>query len=317
MKPHIIYTPDYDIHFFGLEKLHPFDSRKYSRAWNVVHEQLGDKLSRHTINPPNPISDEDLLLVHTQEYLDSLTHSQNVATALEFPVLASLPFPLVKSRLITPMKLATTGTVMAAEKAVQDSIAINLSGGYHHASSNKGEGFCLFADIPIAIEKLRQSGALAPDDKALIIDLDAHQGNGYERVYHDQKNGVTIFDMYNMMIYPQDEFAEQRIDYDIRVSSGLNDEQYMSVLETGLPKLLKEHSDAKIAFYIAGTDIYKHDQLGRFKVSEEGVVLRDKYVLDSLVEADIPTVMVLGGGYSSVSYRMVASTLHYVLTKWG
>ncbi|GAB4309073.1 MAG: histone deacetylase [Phototrophicales bacterium] len=316
IDPKIIYTPDYDIHFLGIEKLHPFDTRKFSRAYNLLNEQFGDQLKQRTIRPESEIIDDDLRIVHTAGYLASLKSASVVARALELPLLATVPYLVLNSRLLSPMRLGVQGTVIAAYEAMQNGLAINLAGGYHHASSAKGEGFCLYADIPLAIEKLRQDGLLQPHQQAIIIDLDAHQGNGYERVYH-QDNRNFIFDVYNQMIYPMDAFARERIDYAIPLNSGCNGRLYMDLIRHKLPEALQRVKTPGIAFYIAGTDIYEGDLLGNLKVSEADVIARDQFVLNTLMAANIPTVMVLGGGYSKESYEMIAATVGYVLETWG
>jgi histone deacetylase 11 len=316
IDPKIISSPDYDIHFFGIEMLHPFDSRKYSRAWQALKRHYGDEVLWRTIQPQDEVSDADLRLVHTQDYLDTLRTPAVIARALEFMMLASIPYTLLRNRLVRPMRLATEGTILAAKEAMQGGLAINLSGGYHHASAEQGEGFCLFADVPVAIEKLRKEKLLKPEQQAVILDLDAHQGNGHERVYHG-KNGVFIFDIYNQSIYPRDEYALERVDYGVGVNSGVNGRMYMDLLKRKLPEALDRAKNPGVAFYIAGTDIVKGDVLGGMKVSEDALLERDKLVIDRVVERGIPLVIVLGGGYSKASFRMVARMAGYVLERYG
>jgi histone deacetylase 11 len=316
IQPHIIYTPDYDIHFMGLENLHPFDSRKYSRAWNRLHEEFGTRLEALTIAPPCEISRDELLTVHTPEYLDELKSSHYVAMAVELPFIAAFPMFLIDRHLLRPMRLATMGTLLAAELALQSGIAVNMSGGYHHASASKGEGFCLYSDIALAVVHLRNKGLLAPDDPVLILDLDVHQGNGHERVFlHDP--AVTIMDMYNAGIYPDDRLAMQAIKVNVPLPSGTDEGTYMGILKSKLPVLLDEMPTPKLVLYIAGTDIYTGDQLGMLRVSEDGILRRDSLVFDTFAEWGIPLAMTLGGGYSRESYRFVANAVRYVIQQWG
>lgn len=316
IDPRIIYTPDYDIHFHGLEKLHPFDSRKYSRAWNSLQERFGSGLEERTLAPSGEVSSDDLHLIHHESYLEKLNFNYYVATALEFPFISVFPMKMVEQHILIPMRLGTAGTIQAGELALKHGLVVNFSGGYHHASREKGEGFCLYADVPIAIEKLRATGAIAPDAPALIIDLDIHQGNGHERVYRGD-NRVHIFDMYNRAIYPNDYYARERINCEVRVESGCGDTQYLQLLSDNLPMMLDAQPAPAIAFYIAGTDPYKDDLLGRCLMTMEGVLARDIFVLRALIERGIPTAMVLGGGYSKASYQMVANTVAFILETWG
>ncbi|MFN8371837.1 MAG: histone deacetylase [Anaerolineae bacterium] len=317
INPKIIYSPDYDIHFWGIEKLHPFDTRKYSHAYDLAYITLGNQLQKATLTPTHPVSDDDLCLVHTRAYLESLKSVAILIQALEFAPLAAFPYEVIEERVLTPMRLATSGTIMAAREVLSCGLAINLSGGYHHASADKGEGFTVFSDMSIAILKLRAEGKLSAKDKILLIDLDAHQGNGHERVFHDDPL-VYIFDMYNGSIYPHDSFARKRINWNLSLAPGTRDTQYLNALKDYLPRVLNEVNGVpKMAFYIAGTDIYEHDQLGGLRITENGIFERDRFVLDTLMDAQIPTVMLLAGGYSHDSYRFISRSICYALGTWG
>lgn len=306
--PKVIYSPGYDIHFLGLEKLHPFDSCKYSRTWNALLEQFGDSLQHLSIIPTTPTTEEILLSVHTETYLNQLKNSRFIARALELDSLGILPARILAARVLKPMRLATMGTVIAAQTALETGIAINLSGGYHHASSDRGQGFCIYADIAVAIALLRQRERISHDDSVAIIDLDAHQGNGLERIFYDDP-AVQILDMYNQDIYPNERLAQQRINYNLPLKSGTGDQEYLGILEESLPKFLAQINQPKIAFYNAGTDIYEHDPLGRLKISKQGILSRDRLVFQTLIKAGIPTVMVLSGGYTRESYKLVADSV--------
>ncbi|MBM4423897.1 MAG: histone deacetylase [Chloroflexi bacterium] len=316
VEPVVVYSPDYDLSLWGIERLHPFDGRKFSRAWRETHRVIGDTLARRTIRPPRPAERHELLAIHTEEYLNKLRSPRYLAQVIELPVLAALPMRLLESRVLKPMRLAVMGTMMAAREALRHGVAVNIAGGYHHASREKGEGFCVYADINIAIETLRRSGELiAGQDKVLIIDLDAHQGNGHERISAGDPD-IFIFDIYNRDIFPQDREARARIDRAVPLSSGADDETYIGQLRRHLPAVIRAASGAKIALYIAGTDIYERDLLGGLCVSPEGIRARDRIVLEALIAAEIPVAMLTGGGYSRESYRHIANSLCYIFEKW-
>lgn len=312
-QPKLIYSPRYDIRCFGLEKLHPFDSCKYSRSYHKLSEDVDPKILKQiTITPKQPASKDELLAVHTDTYLQQLNSSQYVASALELSLLANLPNSVQHQFVLAPMRYAVKGTILAAEAALNSGIGINLSGGYHHASKEKGEGFCIYSDIAIAISLLRKNGQLQPDDQVMIIDLDAHQGNGIERIFYDDPQ-VLIFDMYNQAIYPYDTFARERIDYDLPLELGTSDQVYLDLLKENLPLFLEKAGSAKIAFYNAGTDIYESDPLGALKISKQGILERDKFVFHSLLDANIPWAMTLSGGYTQESYQLVADSISYLV----
>jgi histone deacetylase 11 len=160
-KPHqnvkkfsIIFHEKYDISFLGMENLHPFDSKKYGKVFKNLQRSLS--LKKEQFYKPSELNPKDLELVHSKEYLNSLNHSKTIANIAEIPPLKFLPNFALKSFVLTPMKYATSGTVLGAQLALQYGWAINLSGGYHHAKANSGEGFCVFADIPLVVHKLLQ-----------------------------------------------------------------------------------------------------------------------------------------------------------------
>jgi histone deacetylase 11 len=173
----VVYSRHYDITFFGIERLHPFDSRKYGRAWRALLGQFGRGLDARRLTPSGPVSDADLRSVHTDPYLDThLRSPAYLARALEVPPVARAPRWLIDWRVLRPMRWATAGTILAAREALRSGgVVMNLTGGYHHAGPNRGEGFCLYADVGIAVAVLRRDGVLAAGDRVLYVDLDAHQ----------------------------------------------------------------------------------------------------------------------------------------------
>jgi len=314
--PKIIYHPQYNIQFIGLEALHPFDSKKYGRVWKHLYTTFGQSLSTYHLKPTKTISQTELFMVHTANYLHRLTLSTYLAQALEVPLLRYLPAWLINWVILKAMQWATKGTILAMEAAFEHGLAINLSGGYHHAKPTEGEGFCLYADIAIAIAQARQQQLLAETETVLYIDLDAHQGNGVCHCFLDD-NRVQIFDMYNGQIYPSyDEIAQARIDYNIPLPTGCQDAEYLGLLKSNLPNCLSSITQTQaigLAIYTAGTDVYQNDRLGQLAVSQAGILERDLFVLNILRAQNIPTVMLLGGGYTSASYQLVANTVETIL----
>lgn len=311
----VVYSPRYNISFFGIERLHPFDSRKYGRAWNQLRQKFGARLSAHHLSVDRPVSDEELLLVHSPEYLASLRSSSVLARALEIPLLQFLPAWLPRWRVLRPMKWAVRGSVIAAKAALKSGAAINLSGGYHHAKPDQGEGFCVFSDIALIVRQLRHEQLLSPDDAILYVDLDAHQGNGVCYQFADGEH-VFIFDMYNEDIYPRHDFqARNRIDGKIPLPSHCPGDQYLAKLRHALPIFLDSLAKTvpRLAIYNAGTDVFREDQLGRLRLSADDVLARDLYVIQQFQLRGIPYVMLLSGGYSRQSYQLVANTVAKLL----
>lgn len=316
-RPSLVYSPHYDIRLLGLEKLHPFDSCKYGRAWGRLRAEFGDELGRWAVDVPAPAGAE-LGRVHSADYLRRLRSSGHVAGVLELPFVAMLPSCVVDRAVLRPMRWATAGTVLAAHRALDGGMAVNLSGGYHHAGPDRGEGFCAYADVPAAVADLRR-GRLGPADTVLIVDLDAHQGNGNSRSFL-RDDRVYLLDMYNADIYPRDPEARDRVDRPVPLESGCGDATYLRKLVENLDRALADLAGARrpaVAFYNAGTDVYAGDRLGRLGLSAEAVLERDRLVLSRLTEAGIPWVLVPSGGYSRRSYEFLAETAAHVLRTWG
>jgi histone deacetylase 11 len=318
MSPRIVYSRHYNIGFFGLERLHPFDSRKYGRAWRILRRRFGRNLRELWMRPAAPVGRDELLRVHSGEYLDRLQDSHVVARALELPVVANFPGSLVDRYILRPMRWATAGTIEAASAAMAHGLAINLSGGYHHARPDGGEGFCIYADAALAIDRLRHDQLLGEHDRIVHIDLDVHQGNGVCHCFRDDR-AVFLFDMFNPAIYPAyDRLARERLDCAAQVPPGSTGQEYLRLLTARLPAFLdgvSKTSPVRFAIYNAGTDIYEHDSLGGLNVSHEAIVERDWFVVDQLVRRGIPTLLLLSGGYHRDNYKIIADSLINILLR--
>lgn len=320
MPTHLVYTPSYTYHGLGLDHLHPFDIRKHRRAFTRLRTSLGPLLRDRWLRPAAPLTRDDLLAVHTPEYLDSLRHSRTIAQIVEVPQLAVLPAVLLDRCLLRPMRWAAAGTLLAARTALtHDCGVINLSGGYHHASSARGEGFCVYDDIILAVRLLRRSGELPGEQggRIIYIDLDAHQGNGVARDAMDDRS-VFILDMYNASIYPNDPDARRRIDCNLPLRAGARGDTYLATLREDLPTFLDAaHRPGvpPLAIYNAGTDPYEADALGGLNLSFDDILERDRVVLTELHQRRIPWIMLPSGGYSRDSYRMIAATTEWAITQ--
>ena len=314
----IVYSPHYNIGFFGAERLHPFDSRKYGRAWKRMRRSMGPGLKKLHVRPDGPVKPKTLFTVHSADYIGRLHDSKYVAKALEVSLVGRLPWRVIDWCVLRPMRWATQGTIVAAREAMRHGLAVNLSGGYHHAKPNGGEGFCIYSDIALAVHALRDEGLLLRGDRVAYIDLDAHQGNGVCHAFR-RDDRVFIFDMYNSTIYPSyDTEARTRIDCDVRLTGNCTEGEYFSELRGKLPGFLDSVGDSTpigLAIYNAGTDVFEDDALGGLNVSSAGIVERDALVVDELRRRGIPTVMLLSGGYSSESYKHVADSVLNLIDK--
>lgn len=302
----IIYSPDYNISILGIENFHPFDSKKYRKVYKGIIQ--GQKICRSQIYQPQIVTDAELLTVHTDEYLASLKKSKVIARIAEILPLRILPTFILRNGILKPMKLATGGTILGAQLALRYGWSINLSGGYHHAKSANGEGFCVFADVPIALKSIWER---KKDLKILIVDLDAHQGNGNSSILGNDHR-VAILDMYNSAIYPNDIKAAEMVKYRIPLNHHTNTKEYLRHLSNWLPKAINEFQPGLIV-YIAGTDIFVEDRLGNLSVTEDGIIKRDAFVFRKAIENRIPILMVLSGGYNKKSGGIIAKSINNLL----
>ncbi|TRY91510.1 hypothetical protein DNTS_029478 [Danionella cerebrum] len=286
----IVYSPEYNITFMGLEKLHPFDAGKWGKVIRFLKEE--QLINDEIIVPAREASEADLLVVHTARYLNRLKWSVVVATITEIPPLLFLPNFLVQRKVLRPLRMQTGGTIMAGKLAIDRGWAINVGGGFHHCSSDKGGGFCAYADITLTIKFLfeRVEGVA----RATIIDLDAHQGNGHERDFLEDRR-VYIMDVYNRHIYPGDGYAKK-------------DVEYLQKVELHCEGALNE-IQPDIIIYNAGTDILDGDPLGGLAISPQGIIKRDEIIFTAARRRGIPILMVTSGGYQKKTARIIADSI--------
>uniref|UniRef100_A0A3Q2QLR8 Histone deacetylase 11 n=1 Tax=Fundulus heteroclitus TaxID=8078 RepID=A0A3Q2QLR8_FUNHE len=289
----IVYHPDYNITFMGLEKLHPFDSGKWGKVIHFLKEE--QFITDGNIVEAREATEEDLLVVHSKRYLSRLKWSLVVAKITEIPPLVFLPNALVQRKVLRPLRTQTGGTIMAGKLAVERGWAINVGGGFHHCSSDKGGGFCAYADITLAIRTDQVSGTVFL------------QGNGHERDFLDDSR-VFIMDMYNHNIYPGDRFAKRAIKRKVELDWDTEDAEYLQKVELHSEGALNEfHPD--ILVYNAGTDILDGDPLGGLSISPQGIVKRDEIVFRAAKQRGIPIFMVTSGGYQKKTARIIADSI--------
>lgn len=243
-------------------------------------------------------------MVHTEAYLNSLKCSFRVSSIVEVPPVSLVPNWIVHRKLLHPFRKQVGGSILSAKLAFERGWAINVGGGFHHCSADEGGGFCAYADISLCIHfafvRLNISSVL-------IIDLDAHQGNGHEKDFANDGR-VYILDMYNAGIYPFDFTAKQYIDQKVELVSGSKTDEYLEQLDKAL-EICNSRFEPQLIVYNAGTDILDGDPLGRLKVSPEGVVTRDEKVFRFAKDRNIPLLMLTSGGYMKSSARVIADSI--------
>ncbi len=259
---------------------HVFPVRKY----RLIFERLiAQGVGKEAFLAPAPAAEEDILRVHQARYVRRLLSGELTKAeiqALELPYLPDM------TRFVW---LHMGGTVLAAEAALRDGLAVHIGGGFHHAFADHGEGFCALNDMPIALEKLRAEGRIA---RPLIVDLDVHQGNGTASIYAGRKD-VFTYSLHQMDIYPAEKPPSS---LDTGLWSGDGDEKYLAALRADYPRILDEFKP-DFLFYLAGVDPLAGDKLGGLTCTPAGLAERDRLVLEEARGRNIPVAVVLGGGY--------------------
>jgi acetoin utilization deacetylase AcuC-like enzyme len=273
---------------------HPFPISKYP----LLKDQLLAEgvLAACDILEPESIDIEALALVHTGEYLNKL-QSSGLSPAEQRRL--GLPW---SDALWQRSRLASGGTLLAARMALRIGLAGNLAGGTHHAFADHGEGFCVLNDVAVATAKLRAEGTI---ERAAVIDLDVHQGNGTAAIF-ENLDDVFTFSMHGERNYP---LAKMRSNLDVPLRDGVGDAEYLDTLERHLPTVLGR-SQPDIAYYLAGVDVAAGDRYGKLSLTEEGIRCRDRLVIDSVRARGVPLVIVLAGGYAATRARTAELHAH-------
>jgi acetoin utilization deacetylase AcuC-like enzyme len=276
---------------------HRFPMGKFGRLMALL---LADGVVRpDEVHRPEPAAPEALALAHDAGYVAAVLTGTLEAAAVRRIGLPITPEVALRSR------AANGGTLLAARLALEHGLACNTAGGSHHAFAGHGSGFCVFNDVAVAARVLLAEGAIA---RALVVDLDVHQGDGTAAICADEPR-VFTFSMHCRTNFP---LHKQTSDLDLALEPGLADEAYLALLAGHLPDLL-DQVRPDLVFYNAGVDPHVDDKLGRLALSEEGLWRRERYVLATCRAAGVPVAGVVGGGYAPDLEQL--ARLHAILPR--
>jgi acetoin utilization deacetylase AcuC-like enzyme len=274
----LVYHEDYDLRL----GVHVFPSQKF----RLLHDALlaeGIAVPEDILKP-DPATDTDVLRVHTAEYVHKLkTESLSATEEMRLEIRA-------KPDTVRAFWLAAGGSILAARHALIDGFAVNIGGGFHHAYPGHGEGFCMLHDVAIAIRNLQTERAIRT---AMVVDTDVHQGNGTAAIFANDDSVFTL-SIHQENNYP---VPKPPSDLDLGVYDGIEDDDYLAILERGLIQALGDfHPD--MIFYVAGADPYREDQLGGLALTLDGLRRRDRLVFEHARRLALPVVITLAGGYA-------------------
>jgi acetoin utilization deacetylase AcuC-like enzyme len=282
MKPplpfKIVYHDRYDLNLGP----HVFPSQKFRLIYEMLlRENLAGE---QDFLRPSPASDEDILRVHTQDWVRKL--KTGTLTASEI-MLLEVPY---SPELVEAVWLAAGGTILAGQMALRDGFGSNLSGGFHHAYPGHGEGFCAIHDVAVAIRKLQADGAIK---KAIVVDTDVHHGNGTAAIFRSDPTVFTL-SIHQLNNYPA---HKPPSNVDLDMDDRVEDDEYLEALIPAVQRSL-DSFQPEILFYVGGADPYCEDQLGGLSLTKEGLKKRDRLVFEEARRRGVSVATTLAGGYA-------------------
>jgi acetoin utilization deacetylase AcuC-like enzyme len=294
---------------------HVFPAEKYRRVRDKLIET--SVAGPEDFITPQPASDQDILLVHTPQYVEKLkkgTLSAREELELEVPF---------SPELVQAFWLAAGGSILAAQHALNDGVAVNIGGGFHHAFPDHGEGFCMIHDVAVAIRRMQRDSRIRT---AMTVDCDVHHGNGTAAIFAGTRTmseplpssgpavlgrkplmrGSHAGDVFTISLHQENNYPPNKppSSIDVDLPDGITDDDYLAWLDNALSSGLRQFMPDLIC-YIAGADPYREDQLGGLALSIEGLKKRDELVFRVAKAQAIPVMVTYAGGYA----RNVADTV--------
>jgi acetoin utilization deacetylase AcuC-like enzyme len=305
----LVYSDDYYLPIGA----HVFPAEKY----RMIQRRL---LSENVASPedfvaPSPAPDEDILLVHTPEYVHKL--KSGTLSAYE-EMQMEIPY---SPELVKAFWLAAGGSTLACTLALQDGVAVNIGGGFHHAFSDHGEGFCMIHDVAVGIKRMHRDGKLR---RAMTVDCDVHDGNGTAAIFppksragqplpssagiqHDLRgvhaqlrdSSAGELEVFTISMHQANNYPAYKppSSIDVNLPDGTDDEHYLGWLDQALSSALRQF-EPELLCYIAGADPYEEDQLGGLALTIDGLKKRDEMVLRVARSRNIPVMITFAGGYA-------------------
>lgn len=264
---------------------HRFPMGKYQ----LLRDRLAAELPDVQLRQADPASDGELALVHTPGYIQSIADG-----SVDPAILREIGFPWSPA-MAERARRSVGATIAACRMALRDGVAGNIAGGTHHASADRGGGFCVFNDAAVAArlmqaERRRQGRSL----QVAVVDLDVHQGNGTAKIFRDDPTVFTL-SMHGQKNFP---FRKERSDLDVDLPDDCRDDEYLQALEQALDDLGRR-VDPGLVVYLAGADPHEGDRLGRLKLTWDGLEARDRRVFDWAWQRGIPLAFAMAGGYGT------------------
>jgi acetoin utilization deacetylase AcuC-like enzyme len=300
----LVYSEDYYLPIGA----HVFPAEKYRH----VHQRLQETGVAEAADflTPEPASDQDILLVHTPQYVQKLktgTLSPREELEMEIPY---------SQELVRAFWLAAGGSILAAEHALHDRVAFNIGGGFHHAFPDHGEGFCMIHDVAVAIRRMQRDHKIT---RVMTVDCDVHHGNGTAAIFAGMRfpcgplpsTSASVLnpavtarrahagDVFTISLHQENNYPAVKppSSIDVNLPDGIGDDDYLAWLDNALSSGLRQF-EPELICYIAGADPYREDQLGGLSLTIEGLKRRDDLLFRVARARDIPVMVTYAGGYA-------------------
>jgi len=275
----IFYT---DVFVLPLPDGHKFPMSKYS----LLRERVANSglIDETQLKIPPAATDAQLLRAHSEDYLDAVKTG-----GLTYHQLRRIGFPWTP-QMVERSRRSTGATIAAAESAVTSGWGVNLAGGTHHAFRDRGEGYCVFNDSVVAARHWQAEGRL---QRVLIVDADVHQGNGTASLVRGDET-IFAFSIHGEKNFP---YHKEVSDLDLALPDGIGDDDYLAALEDGLQQALAR-SRPDLVMYLAGADPFEKDRFGRLKLTKQGLLERDRLVMEECRANGLPLTVAMAGGYA-------------------
>jgi acetoin utilization deacetylase AcuC-like enzyme len=301
----LIYSDDYFLPIGA----HVFPAEKYRR----VHDRLLESKVAEASDflNPDPASDQDILLVHTPQYVQKLktgTLSPREEQEMEIPY---------SPELVRAFWLAAGGSILAAQHALKDRVAVNIGGGFHHAFPDHGEGFCMIHDVAVAIRRMQRDEKIRT---AMTVDCDVHHGNGTAAIFagtrtpseplpstspvvrtvpYGKMGQAHAGEVFTISLHQHNNYPALKppSSIDVDLPDGTGDDDYLAWLDNALSSGLRQF-EPELICYVAGADPYREDQLGGLALTLEGLKKRDELVFRVAKTRNIPVMVTYAGGYA-------------------
>lgn len=269
-------------------------------------------IARHSVESPRPLEIADLFRAHGAAYLESLDDPKVLSA-----IFGEQVSPADAVRCLVAQQWATAGTIRAVELAVRSArrarrtrktpregpVFANLGGGFHHAHPDRGKGFCAINDVAVAIARARDEGF---GGRVLVVDLDLHHGDGTRACFRADERVFT----YSLHAAHWD-VTPAIASLDVELGPAIGDDTYLAALRSTLPAFFARAAP-ELVIFVAGVDVADGDALGSYRLTDGGIMARDRFVFD--LAARLPVVMVLAGGYGPDAWRFTARTLEWLVT---